>query len=107
MSLSKSDRRYFQLLQATCEKEIQKVKNLLRKGADPNHKPVTQNQDLNSLSTPLQIACMSSNEKIVETLLKYKANPEVFTVRQPLSPLCLACMEGSANIVRLILNSGR
>lgn len=107
MELSEADILYLRLIKAAGENNLQRVQNLLQQGADPNHGPASQNQDVKKLSTPLQFACRNANEKIVEVLINNEAETGIFTDNEPLGPLCLASVAGSVNIVRQILNNGR
>src|SRR6185295_13756643 len=79
---------------AALENDLDGVRLLLRRGANPN--AVTRVGEV----TPLELACMSGNTEVVEALLKAGANPKVPAV------LMKAAASGSAKTVLMLLEHG-
>lgn len=83
------------LLVAVQTNDFDTVLKLLETGIDINR------SDLNGF-TPLHIACYTGNIKIVETLLKYKADPN--TISKSGTALLLASFMGDIGIVKTLLS---
>jgi ankyrin repeat protein len=78
--------------------DLDNVKRLLERGADPN----TTN---NTSTSALMYTVANNNEEIVKILLASKADPNK-SDRNGTVPLMIAVMKDNINIVNLLLNAG-
>ena len=88
------------LFQAIYMQNINKIKELLVKGENPNCSLI------NGI-TPLHLAVNKKNEKIIEYLLKYNANPNLKTIKDGQTPVHYAVINNSnKNILNLLIKYG-
>ena len=80
------------LIKAIYMQNINKIKELLEKGENPNI-------SLMDGITPLHIAINKKNEKIIEYLLKYNANPNSKTIIEGKTPVHLAVINNSNEMI--------
>jgi ankyrin repeat protein len=92
-------KQYLNLLTASKEGEFEVVEFLLNKNVHINPNIPKDNNDL----TPLMYAASRDFPKIVEILLKNKANPNLCT-KNGLTALMMGSGDGNITIVRLLLN---
>lgn len=88
-----------QLITATCEGDVAKVRQLLDDGADPNANETW------SRRTPLHFASSDNNLALAKILLQYNANTEA---RDELgkTPLVLAVQNGRKEMIKLLISKG-
>ena len=97
---------YSALMQACMTGSDRSVEALLEAGANPNLK-TRENPAMKTRkgTTALYIACRRRNEKIVNLLLRFKADPNIALDDDGTTPLIVACNFSYYNIVRLLLDS--
>lgn len=85
------------------EENVEIARMLLLNGADPNR----SHPDPGILN-PLQEACRSNCRDVVKLLLDHGANPNIFHPAEnaDMSPLCIAAMQDSLLIVKLLMEYG-
>lgn len=76
------------------------VKLLLEKGANPNNEV-----EFAAGATPIFFACEGGDEKIIEILLEYGADPTKTEKMYQHSPLHMLCLSGHINGVKILLNN--
>jgi len=79
--------------------QVDAVKSLLEKGADPNLQAV-------DLMTPLHVAVSSYKFNVVQCLLDHEGCEIDLKDDEGSTPLHLACMEGFADIMGLLISKG-
>ena len=88
------------LFQKIYEQNIREVKEILKSGKNPN---ITNIDGI----TPLHIAINKKNERIIEYLLKYNANPNSKTIIDGQTPVHLAIKNNSnKKILKLLIEYG-
>jgi len=98
------------LVIACREGNIEVVRDLLKKGADPNATDIPKNPFSLSLliqeSTPLIEACKNGHIEIVSLLLENGADPQKTTDFTDNTPIIFACKNNYQDIVLLLLERG-
>ncbi|STX27944.1 Ankyrin repeat protein [Legionella beliardensis] len=87
------------LLLATEANQISLVKQLIKRGVDPN---LAKNDG----TTPLYMAAQDGHIEIVQLLLQHGANPNLATKDNGTTPLFMAAQKGHKEIVQLLLQHG-
>jgi ankyrin repeat protein len=79
--------------------DVSKVRELLKKGADPNYRP----RDARPI---LYNAIETENLEIVKALIEHGADVNNISVRAGMSPLVIPCYKGQLGMVKLLLEAG-
>jgi ankyrin repeat protein len=103
-----------QLITASQKGDIQAVRILLNRGADPNSTAMANNTHAHTMSlsmllnetTPLIEACKNGHIEIVRLLLEKGADPQKITHVTDNPPIIVACKNGYQDIVLLLLERG-
>ena len=95
------------LTDAICEGNVDKVKNLIDSGLDPNDECSPELESIKpSPFTPLEFAVVMDRPKIVKILLEKGADPNKKNQGSGTTPLMIAAAHGQSDIVRMLLDCG-
>ena len=92
------------LWMAVRDDNVDKVKSLLKQGANPNHQLYEEDEWCEL--PPLHTACRKGNYAIAKALVRKGANVGTKLRRSEMVPLHFACYSGNLKIVKLLVEHG-